>query len=543
MKSRNSNVGRKRSLFQILLAVAIAGICLCACGGMEEDVASPGVEMREGAFSVGLTMRDLISTALPSEQIPEEMNRIWMGLFDADGNLKKAFIYGNGLTLTNGKVNLNLTRDLVSSGDILTVVKLPGDVMDLGISTLTDLRNVGFSSSDIQGSDSEALYGEKTLTTDDCSIGNILELNLMRPFAKIEISDETEDENARIESIVMENCPSSGKLGDALINEYTESYSERSIGSTQQTFQSDGNGNFHLFVPYVSFSTNEAESDERALTLTLKNGKTKRIWITKYDGGEPVPVEATDKEWQALLPGYRYPFTYKGKNEDDNPQIKDKIRIRWASDLRFGKFAGTTLSLGENGKLKGTKIPNSKYIEYEYYIGKDIPDKIPYYILNEQGEKLSIVGDLLSDVLISSIVNSNDTDYTLFKLTGETGLDSMDCILRFYCRDIDDGFYKGELKLLAFLGNDHFKKLDPIEFKVDQRGYKFVDIELAGGSKFQDLWDLRISLINSSEEFDIMDYFWEFEDQREYNASGINVGPDTFREEHDGKIYQCFYLN
>lgn len=40
-----------------------------------------------------------------------------------------------------------------------------------------------------------------------------------------------------------------------------------------------------------------------------------------------------------------------------------------------------------------------------------------------------------------------------------------------------------------------------------------------------------------------MDYFWEFEDQREYNASGINVGPDTFREEHDGKIYQCFYLN
>ncbi len=525
MKRRFQSYASVRSLLIVLLAVVSAAVSLCSCDGIEEGLNAPDTETNPEELMVLLPTDALISAELPEDKIMEALERVWMGLFSSDGNLKMEFRLGKGISLIDGKMNLNLTRGLVAGGDILAVVKHTASaIAELEISSLEELRNVEFSVEDIQKSESEVLYAEKTLTEEECRIGKILKLNLSRPFAEITITDQTEN----IESISMNSCPSTGRLGDALIPQPSSLDTRTTSEVAGQQFMSDGDGNFHLYVPYIKFASNEAKSDDRALTLSLNNGTTSTIYLTRHEDGKPVDIKDTDSTWQALWPDCRYTFNYNvAVEEKPKFEIKDKIRVIWNYKGSFGKFSANNIN------ISGIKGANPKFdyntdrVSYEFDISDISHVSIPYYMIDLYDYTVSVTGDLIQDAIE---INYYD-EITEFFLTRDMVLTPVETF-RFYCKDFDLEGKKIEISKIQYN-----QKTD-VPVKIDKRGYKYADftgISISG---------IDIDLICNDIHLNVLDYFKDYTPNpyTDYNE-GIVIKNDCVLEEHDGKIYQCFYFN
>lgn len=514
-------------LFHDFLLTILMALVLCSCSETSEEPKEPVSEKMELAITIAAPSDGSMSAELTGWNSQEALERVWMGLFSSDGNLKREFRLGNGISLIDGKMNLNLTRGLVGGGDILAVVKHTASAISkLEISSLEELRNVEFSVEDIQKSESEVLYAEKTLTEEECRIGKILELNLSRPFAEIAITDSTDN----IKSISMNSCPSTGRLGDALILKPSFLDTRPVSEVAGQEFMSDGDGNFHLYVPYIKFASNEAKSDDRALTLSLNNGTTSTIYLTRHEDGKPVDIMDTDSTWQALWPGCRYTFKYNvAVEEEPKFEIKDKIRIIWYNTAYFGKFSGDEIKIDGN-PLNDRPIPIGSYVYNDFIISDEFRNN-PLYYCKRSTDKISVTSNLLRDAYETRDIIINKEDFTEIILCGEPVV-KPEYVFRFFCRD-DNGYEFESIILEGYSSN-------PIKLEEDKkRGYKYVDFPDCPTESLE-----LILICKDNRKISVMEYCEEYcwNPAAKYSF-GLDIAENCVREFWDGEWYECFYLN
>lgn len=437
---------RAQKLFYLCLLSFVMTTVITGCNGeMPEEIQDEDTEltlklMFNNLLSGISGSNDAIvgSLSLADREETVDINDLWIGFFDEEGNLWKSFYYGAGnsdveMTFSGNGIFMNFgnnrfpekTRMVVLSGWSkygVSIGNYSGNSI-YSVSSLDDLRNIRFSyppGSIVEDTEKTIvdessffplpMYGLSDLILEEglkeANEGVIeVSVNLERALAKMQFTDKIT--GGSIENITMSHYLRGGQIvpddGEIIEKETWDEATGTNLLFIKKeiTDSKEGKYIYYMYVPEMQLKGVRQAADLEIM-IDLSNGTTTRLFLSPYNSDGSVRDDGTKtKRYDWVRRNTYHDYVVTGDiSEEPDMDIKNTIRVCWYH-MDAGRFANYYLDL-----LPGNATDRTKSIEgikNRFNDGVDNDDYVYY-------TEIELDGREYTDLMYTFVEEEDDYD-------------------------------------------------------------------------------------------------------------------------------------